>query len=604
MSISQISSPLKIAPVYNPNWFIVNSTNVAQEDFTYVFDVYTSTATTFGTRLIRVRVPPEPVTLYGVYNPQKILQTQIENEFKPLLTGCTAQDTIEYSVRIGEAYVFYWPFTGSFTGTSTASTFSTIVGLSGVTSHFFTVGDRILLAQTTITVPAYEGVWEVIGVPSSTQILLNLQATTGTSISGTARVFNSVPTIFPNLFTYSGYVGNNAAIETVDFLTYRGANYVENTYFPNISGTSQFYTNAWESYKLRDNNRVVLPWVYPNVVSSVYPIPNRVYVNVTDDNGNVSDYNITISCADKINEIGAGPWNLNNTNPSSITILNGTLPIIKPNSVSYYVTLRNTSFSGIVVSYAEINSGITTNQVVVAGTHNTRPYYTWSNGGNNYVLWWSSANVQWEVTSTLGGGNQYLVSVNTGTTTCPPLGVYNTEWLDGANPQFTAFTTSYCGLINLVQPFNFEIYDYCGKYNNYEFIFMDRKGSWFPINFELTQRQNVNKQQASFKRGLGTYNGSNNYTYNSYDRGLTNYKNDINYIYVITSNWFNEEQSLYYEELFTSPEIYWNRDGNGTFVAINITQTSEEVKTKKNTRLIQYTIQFELANNPVVQVGS
>jgi hypothetical protein len=37
---------------------------------------------------------------------------------------------------------------------------------------------------------------------------------------------------------------------------------------------------------------------------------------------------------------------------------------------------------------------------------------------------------------------------------------------------------------------------------------------------------------------------------------------------------------------------------------MNQNYEAKEVKTKKNTRLIQYTIQFELANNPVVQVGS
>ena len=159
------------------------------------------------------------------------------------------------------------------------------------------------------------------------------------------------------------------------------------------------------------------------------------------------------------------------------------------------------------------------------------------------------------------------------------------------------------GTTPLSQDFLFTFYDFCGKWDNYEIIFMDRKGNWIPFNFELVQRQNISSSKEVYKRGLGRWDGS-KMTYNSYDRGSTNYKNTINYQYTIISNWLNENQSLYYEELFTSPEVYWNYDGNGTYLAVNISQTAEEIKNKKNSRLIQYTLQFTLANNAVVQTGS
>lgn len=601
MAISQITSPMILFPVYNPNWYVVSSNNIGQENFTYVFDVYLSTGTTLGQRLVRARVPADPINNYGVYNPQKIIQSQILNQFKPRLTGCSEQDTVEYSIRIGESYTFYWNFTGSFTGTSTASTFTSVVGLSASTQHYYSVGDRILVSGASYS--PYNGVWEVIGVPTNSQVVLNLQSTTGASVTGITRIFNSVPTIFPNLLTYSGYAGNNAAIETVDYIDYSVINYPVNNYFPSTTGLNRFYTDAYEPYKIRKENRCVLPFMnaFTPYSGSSNPQPTSIYVNTTNSSNVVEEFRISINCLHWMDEIGVGCWNLNNTAISAITVINGSLPIIKDDTTEYYVTLENVLNGSVTITYATIGlpTTITLNSV---GVYNGASYYTWTQAPNTYFLWYSSANTRWEVTSALGGGTDYLQSSNSGTTSCPPNGVYNVEWFDGSNPLFTTFTTS-CVTTDLLIPFNFEIYEYCGKYDNFEFMFMDRKGAWFPFNFELTQRKTVNKNQGNFKRGLGEYNGT-RYTYNSYDRGITNYKNDLSYVYSITSNWLNEEQSLYYEQFFTSPEIYWNRDGNGTFVPIVILNNTEEIKTKKNTRLIQYTFTFELGNNPMVQTGS
>jgi hypothetical protein len=65
----------------------------------------------------------------------------------------------------------------------------------------------------------------------------------------------------------------------------------------------------------------------------------------------------------------------------------------------------------------------------------------------------------------------------------------------------------------------------------------------------------------------------------------------------------DEATSLYFEELMTSPEIYWNYEGTGEFIPINLTITEQEIKDKRNTRLIQYTLQFELGNDIIGMLG-
>jgi hypothetical protein len=65
----------------------------------------------------------------------------------------------------------------------------------------------------------------------------------------------------------------------------------------------------------------------------------------------------------------------------------------------------------------------------------------------------------------------------------------------------------------------------------------------------------------------------------------------------------SNDMSIYFEELLTSPNVYWNVDGLGTLIPITLTTNTTEILTKKNSRLIAYQIQFTQSNNPIVQQG-
>lgn len=501
MAITLINSPLKISPVYNPNWWVFNSTNLAEDNFNYVFEVYQSTGTTLAnTPLVRVRIPPDFTTSYGVYNPQKILQSFVSADFDPNITGCTPQDFIEYSMVLGEAYTYYTTF---FT--------SGLVSIGGVlynvfnttTPHYYTLGQSVTVNTTggTSSFSAFNGTWMVVSAITSTSFALSVPFNTAVG-SGTTVLSTLSPTIFTGLSTTNRYYAHNAAIDTIDFIDYRAANYIQNTYYPQTGATSLFYTNAYNGYKVRRDNRAVFGYIteYPTGSSPTYSAVTRLSIVVERSNGTLDRYFIPLTCSEEVMWVGVGPWNIENA-AGLTAVAPATLPIWQSDDVDYTVQLRN-------------------------------------------------------------------------------------------------------GTTQLSQEFLFKFYDFCGKWDNYELLFVDRKNSWLPFNFELVQRKNITNVRTNYKKGLGRYDGVNNWGYNSYDRGTTNVKNEINVRWTIVSNWMTEAQSLLFEELLTSPEVYWNYEGNGTFVAVNLTKLNEEIKNKKNTRLIQYTIEFELANNPMVQVGA
>ena len=599
MALTLQNNPLKISPVYNPNWIVYSSTNVFKPNFDYVFDIYKSTgSTTEASPFLRVRIPPEPINQLGIYNPQKILQTFVRPPFNARLTGCTAQSSIEYTYKVGEAYTNILTFT-----TSGLTNVNGVVRNVFVTTspHLFALNDNVLVTQTGGT-GNFNGTWEVVSALTPTTFALNIPLVIGVG-NGNVSLSNQSPTTFSGLTTFSGNVAHNAAIDTIDFITYNPVDY-----YPRQDGSGNLYTDLPNNWKVRDDNSCVLGYIteYTNTAFSAmttgYTGVNQLRVKTKDSAGaELGDYRITLACTSKVTHIGVGPYNLNNTGGVVADV--GTLPIIQTGVDNYTITLQNTNVTKVEIDYTTLSGSPKSVTAFKAGTYNGKNYFTWVDG-ITYYMWYNSGATQYEVSNALGGGNDYLSSIDGGFKFCPTIGTYNSEWFDMSNPRFSAFTTYGCDYVDLTEPFTFQIYDFCSKWDNYEIVFMDRKGNWIPFNFELVQRKSINMTRDTYKKGLGTWDGVKNVSYNSYSRGDTNYRNIINYQYTITSNWLDNKQAQYYEELFTSPEVYWNYDGNGTFVGINLTQTGEAILNKKNSRLIQYTLQFTLANNPIVQTGS
>lgn len=91
-----------VQPVYQPFFFQVVSSNVAQPQFRYVFDVYKD-----GTYIERVRMLPRPSTLRAIFSPARILESYLSYDLPISLsttqtqTNCTAHFTIYYGEEYG-----------------------------------------------------------------------------------------------------------------------------------------------------------------------------------------------------------------------------------------------------------------------------------------------------------------------------------------------------------------------------------------------------------------------------------------------------------------------------------------------------------------------
>jgi hypothetical protein len=100
---------------------------------------------------------------------------------------------------------------------------------------------------------------------------------------------------------------------------------------------------------------------------------------------------------------------------------------------------------------------------------------------------------------------------------------------------------------------------------------MNKLGGFDSFNFNKNQINAMEIERKQFKAPLSI-------GYSKQDRLKTNYNTTINDRISINSDWITEAESELLEELATSPVIYLERTPTD-FVAVNITNTSYEIKT-------------------------
>ena len=135
----------------------------------------------------------------------------------------------------------------------------------------------------------------------------------------------------------------------------------------------------------------------------------------------------------------------------------------------------------------------------------------------------------------------------------------------------------------------------CSRYNNIRLAWRNRVGCWDYMNFRLKSTESVDIQSEEMERVVGTWDSA-TYNYDNTERGretlYTNAKRKI----TINSDYLNEEESAWLEELFTSINVQILAEGNVVYPVI-ITNKTYTKKTSVNNKIkIQYTINLEYAN--------
>lgn len=143
-----------------------------------------------------------------------------------------------------------------------------------------------------------------------------------------------------------------------------------------------------------------------------------------------------------------------------------------------------------------------------------------------------------------------------------------------------------------------------GRFTRYELGFVDRLNSLVPFTFSLNNKQKVDIKREKFNKQIGrldTFQGK--YRYNSIETSNPNYSIELNEQWELNTNWLTEVESVYFEELMTSPRVVLVDPNADDYIAVNVVSSTFERVRKNNKKMIMHTITIERANNNGIQTG-
>lgn len=581
MSIITIGRPEKFAPVFNPIYFYVTSTNDINEGFKYVVDLYDDDSNIFITRY---KIYPRPNDLFGVIDINQILASQISYTFDQTINYIDVglEDYINYRLEVGEEYVNYWDFadnkyvlSGPYTG------YLSFYGVFN-NNHFF-AGDIVEIIQAPgFTYSGYNGTFEVLSANSST-IIVDWPHTVNTPVNlGQAVYATHKKTLFPNLRTYSGYTAWNGAIMHQDLMSLQSSQLNLNT-----GATAPFLSSIPQNdYVVKPSNNM---WL--NFWSSAQTANSR-FAYVTTHYGEYSMVNgLTGYTGSSVQILPIGPQNI-----SDIENTYGPLPgqTYWSNDVGTYPVFKNECWESFGYIYNSTGSTFLFNSSISP----------WYNNGIDQIVDFYLGNQLYTtvITSTpigqivqipiapsifIAAGFLPAVTYSSFITLFQKTEYYTVQMFGSGN---TATSRQY----------SFDVDWNTTRYGNIELLFMDRGGSFIPANFELQSAKSVNIERNEYQTILGGLNTTlDTWRYDSTDRGRNVLNTTVKKQVELLSNWITEDTSKYWEQLFTSPVVYIKEFGE--FWPVIIKDTNYKLVTKNNKKNIQVKIVVEYSNLDVVQ---
>ena len=139
----------------------------------------------------------------------------------------------------------------------------------------------------------------------------------------------------------------------------------------------------------------------------------------------------------------------------------------------------------------------------------------------------------------------------------------------------------------------------CTRYNNIRLAWRNRLGAWDYMNFRGKSTETLDIKSEEMERVVGNWDvasDSVDFNYNNWDRGRETLFTKAQKKLIINSDYLNEDEAVWLQELFTSINVQI-LDDNGVEFPVIITNKSYTKKTSVNNKIkIQYTINLEYAN--------
>jgi len=153
----------------------------------------------------------------------------------------------------------------------------------------------------------------------------------------------------------------------------------------------------------------------------------------------------------------------------------------------------------------------------------------------------------------------------------------------------------------LIAIHSYTVVDNCSKFEPMRLSFLNQFGGRDYYTFTMRNTYTENVKRNTFFRDAGSWSSS-TYTINSHERGTQTFNSTATANMLVSTDWVNDDISLWLETLFTSPEVkmYYN----GEWLAVNLSNTTYQQKTAaRDNKLYRYELNLEFSQPQTRQRG-
>lgn len=176
----------------------------------------------------------------------------------------------------------------------------------------------------------------------------------------------------------------------------------------------------------------------------------------------------------------------------------------------------------------------------------------------------------------------------------------NCQWASGNIPDCNAIGSSTAYLQDVVYSAIYYLDNPCTKFDPIQIAFMNQYGVLDYTTWDRRNTKTVNTQRNNYYKVLGSWSDS-SFSIDPQGRGQTVYSSQITTEVTASSYWMTDAESLWLQELFTSPQAYIYVDGIWEPIVIQ-TQVYDE-KTIAREKMFRYSMTFTYSNQKTVQRG-
>ena len=121
-------------------------------------------------------------------------------------------------------------------------------------------------------------------------------------------------------------------------------------------------------------------------------------------------------------------------------------------------------------------------------------------------------------------------------------------------------------------------------------------GSWQSFNFQLKTYEKGQITREQYNQHVDGQVESAEWVYSSDAMGSRTYNTNVSNTLDLNTNWMDQYNANRFQELLTSPQVFYQNPVSGLYHACTVEATGFENFSQKNKKLIKHSVTIKLAN--------